>query len=212
MRFTGFPEIALVFYEGLEADNSKTYWTAHKPVYDEQVRAPMQALLDDLEPEFGAAKLYRPFRDVRFSKDKTPYKSAVAASVGQYYVQLTADGLMVGGGIYHTAPDQVVRLRRAVDDDVQGAQLERLVADLRGRKWSVDGERLATKPRGFSADHPRIDLLRYKSMIAFQHWEPAVWLHTAKAGTRVRDAWRELGDITAWLSAHVGPSSEQRRR
>jgi len=212
MTFQGFPEAALIFYEGLEADNSKTYWTAHKQVYDEQVRAPMQALLDDLQPEFGAAKLYRPFRDVRFSKDKTPYKTSVAASVGEYYVQLTADGLMVGGGIYHTAPDQVARLRRAVDDDVQGPALERLVEILRGRKWSVDGERLATKPRGFDADHPRIDLLRYKSMIAFQHWQPAPWLHTAKARTRVRDAWRELGDLTAWLSANVGPSSEQRRR
>jgi uncharacterized protein (DUF2461 family) len=68
--FAGFPEEALVFYEGLRADNTKAYWTDHKSLYDAAVRAPMQALLDELEPEFGRAKLFRPYRDVRFAKDK----------------------------------------------------------------------------------------------------------------------------------------------
>src|ERR1051325_11884594 len=77
MAFRGWPAEALEFYEGLEADNSKTYWTAHKTVYDEKVHAPMLALLAELEPEFGAGKIFRPYRDVRFSADKSPYKTAI---------------------------------------------------------------------------------------------------------------------------------------
>jgi uncharacterized protein (DUF2461 family) len=79
VTFRGFPEEALIFFEGLEADNSKPYWTDHKDSYDEHVRAPVLALLAELEDEFGAGKIFRPYRDVRFSKDKTPYKTNVAA-------------------------------------------------------------------------------------------------------------------------------------
>ncbi len=70
MSFDGFPIAALDFYEDLEDDNSKTFWQAHKHVYDESVRAPMEALLLELEKPFGPAKLFRPYRDVRFSKEK----------------------------------------------------------------------------------------------------------------------------------------------
>ena len=99
MTFEGFPDEGLVFYEGLEADNSKTYWTQHRPVYESCVRAPLQALTDELADEFGPAKLFRPYRDVRFSNDKTPYKTHQGAVVeppgrgaGAWYVQVSADG------------------------------------------------------------------------------------------------------------------------
>ena len=71
-----FDDAAFAFYEGLRADNSKTYWTANKSVYERAVREPMRALLDDLAPVFDAEPaLFRPYRDVRFSKDKSPYKT-----------------------------------------------------------------------------------------------------------------------------------------
>jgi len=211
VTFAGFPEAALVFYEGLEADNSKTYWTKHRETYDDCVRAPMVAMLAELEAEFGAGAVYRPYRDVRFSKDKTPYKTAVAASAGSHYVQLTADGLMVAGGYYDTASDQVERLRRAVDDDVQGTALGRIVEELRRGGWTIGGQRLKTRPRGYDADHPRIELLRHRTLIAHRHWEPAPWLHTARAKQRVQKAWRELADLEAWLSANVGASATPSR-
>ncbi len=93
--FTGIPVAALDFYEDLEADNSKTWWAAHKETYDEVVRRPMASLTAALEDEFGAAKLFRPYRDVRFSKDKIPYKTHQGAFVGLaescgYYVQIDA--------------------------------------------------------------------------------------------------------------------------
>lgn len=216
MRFSGFPDEALVFYEGLEADNSKTYWTMHKTTYDDCVHAPMQALLAELEPEFGPAKIYRPYRDVRFSRDKTPYKTAAAASApgldgtGTFYLQLSADGLMVAGGYYHTATDQIARLRRAVADDVQGAALERILAALDKAGWEIGGDRLKTRPRNYDPEHPRIELLKHRTLVAHRFWPPAAWLHTAKARTRVRTAWQQLGDLNAWLAANVGASAESR--
>jgi uncharacterized protein (DUF2461 family) len=82
MAFTGWPVEAVEFYEGLQADNSKVYWDAHKSVYSDCVRAPMEQLLGELADEFGPGKLFRPYRDVRFSADKTPYKTSCAADPG----------------------------------------------------------------------------------------------------------------------------------
>jgi hypothetical protein len=79
MSFQGWPEEALEFYEGLEADNSRTYWLAHKDVYDGSVLLPMTELMAELEPAHGESKIFRPYRDVRFSKDKSPYKTAIGA-------------------------------------------------------------------------------------------------------------------------------------
>lgn len=210
MTFTGFPERALIFYEGLEADNSKTYWTAHRQTYEEDVKAPMLAMLAELEPEFGPSSVYRPYRDVRFSRDKTPYKTAIAAGGGGGYVQLSADGLLVAGGYYDTTPGQVERLRRAVADDVQGPALERVVGTLRRGGWEIGGQRLKTKPRGYDADHPRIELLKHRTLIAHRHWAPAPWLHTARAKQRVQKAWRELADLDRWLASNVGPGDQPR--
>ena len=67
--FHGIPTTALDFYEDLEADNSKAFWTAHNHVYEESVRGPIQALAETLGPEFGTGKLFRPYRDVRFAKE-----------------------------------------------------------------------------------------------------------------------------------------------
>ena len=210
--FEGFPEEALVFYEGLEADNTKAYWTDHKDVYDRAVRAPLDAVLADLAPEFGPAKVFRPYRDVRFSKDKTPYKTHAAAVVeadGSLYVQIGADGLFVGGGFWHTASDQVQRLRAAVDDDLSGRRLRELLDGLAG--WEVLGERLKRMPRPYSADHPRADLLLHKSLAAGLRLEPAEWLHTSECRERVAAAWRQVQPLNAWLSQHVGPTREPER-
>jgi len=216
-RFDGFPERALIFYEGLEADNSKPYWTDNKAVYEESVKAPMLALLAELEPDFGAAKFFRPYRDVRFSKDKAPYKTSAAATVGDgrgsgFYVSLSAEGLFVGGGHYHMAPDQVERLRRAVADGVQGADLQRVLDRIRRAGFDVGGERVSRMPRGYPADHPRADLLRLKSLTAHRRWEPEPWLHTREALTRIRKAWRTLGPLDAWLATNVGVSGQPRER
>src|SRR3954464_195647 len=154
MSFTGFPAAALDFYDDLEIDNTKTYWTAHKHVYEESVRAPMAALLGELEEEFGAAKLFRPYRDVRFAKDKTPYKThqgayiPVAPATG-WYVEVAAPGVRVAAGFYEANAERLGRVRTAIDEDRRGKQLEGLLADLVAAGWTVGGDRLKTSPRGY---------------------------------------------------------------
>jgi uncharacterized protein (TIGR02453 family) len=218
MTFQGFPDEGLVFYEGLEADNSRTYWTRNRRLYDACVRAPMQALLDELADEFGTPKLFRPYRDVRFSNDKTPYKTHQGAVVnpdgrgaGAWYVQVSADGLMVAGGCWRLESDQVARYRRAVADDVQGPRLQAEVDRLAAGGWSIAGERLVRVPSGFDRDGDRADLLRHKSLHAARHWEPTDWLHERRALEEVRTSWRDVNALNAWLADNVGATTKEPR-
>jgi uncharacterized protein (TIGR02453 family) len=214
VKFDGFPDGMLAFYEGLEADNSKPYWTDHRDVYESCVRAPMEALLAELEHEFGPGKFFRPYRDVRFSRDKSPYKTAAAAAIeradgtGGLYVQVSAHGLLIAGGCYESASDQVDRLRRAVADDVRGPELERVLAELRRRGFEVHGEMLRRTPRGYPADHPRAELLRHRTLYTSRRWPPDDQLHSRAALTRVRTGWRALAGLNGWLHANVGASAE----
>jgi uncharacterized protein (TIGR02453 family) len=219
VTFEGFPDDGLVFYEGLEADNSKTYWTEHKAAYEAHVRGPLQALLEEVAPEFGTPKVFRPYRDVRFSHDKTPYKTHQGAVVhpdgagaGSWYVQVSADGLMVSGGCWRLESDQIARFRRAVADDLQGPRLQAEVERLAGSDWSIEGERLTRVPAGYDAGAPRLELLKHKSLHGTRRWEPADWLHDRRALDRVRNSWRELRTLNTWLADNVGTTSKEPRR
>ncbi|GAA0583863.1 DUF2461 domain-containing protein [Paractinoplanes ferrugineus] len=201
MTFSGWPVEALEFYEGLGADNSKTYWTAHLPFYEEQVRAPMAELLAELEPEFGPGKIFRPYRDVRFSKDKTPYKDHLGGWLHfGGYLQLSADGLAAGSGMYHMEPDQLDRYRRAVADPRTGAELAAIVDKVGGVRGH---DSLKTAPRGFAKDHPRVELLRHKGLTTWKQWPPAAWLGTAAAKKRIVDFFRAGQPLRQWLDEHV---------
>ena len=209
MSFKGWPDSALDFYDGLEADNTKAYWLDHKAVYERDVKAPMEALLAELAPEFGETKMFRPYRDTRFSRDKAPYKTAIAARVGDGYVQLSAGGLMAGAGYYHMAPDQLERFRTAVAADGPGRRLEGVVGTLRAARLEVAAmETLKTAPRGYPKDHPRVELLRHKGLVAMKAWPVASWLGTAGAEKRVVEVFRATTPLLAWLRSYVGPSSE----
>ncbi|WP_182359769.1 DUF2461 domain-containing protein [Tomitella gaofuii] len=207
--FAGIPFAALDFYEDLEADNSRVWWQAHKDFYRDTVRAPVEALAAALEDEFGTAKVFRPYRDVRFSKDKTPYKThqglfvATAPGTG-YYAQIDAAGLSTAGGSYALAPEQLARLRTAVDDDVRGAELEGIVDALAHAGFTIGGDRLKTHPRGFPADHPRIRLLRHRSLTARRDHGCPEWVQTPVALDRVRASWRAVGPLVEWLTQVVG--------
>jgi uncharacterized protein (TIGR02453 family) len=212
VRFRGWPEEALGFYRGLEADNSKSYWTAHRDVYEASVLAPMQALGEAVAEEFGLLRIFRPYRDVRFSADKTPYKTAIGAAAeteggAVVYVQLSADGLFAASGYYQPAADQLDKYRRAVADERSGPVLERVVDELRAGGWDVGGEALRVAPRGYPRDHPRVALLRHKGVTMGKAFPPAKWLHSAKALDRVVGTWRAAAPLNRWLDDHVGPST-----
>lgn len=202
--FTGFGDAAVDFYEGLEADNSKAYWADHRHLYESDVREPMQALLADLEAEFGPGRIFRPYRDVRFAADKSPYKVQCGATAGRHYVQLSADGLMVAVGYYAMVPAQVTRFRAAVDDERHGPVLAGIVDDLARDGFTVAGDRLKTRPRGTDPDHPRLDLLRHRSLYAWCSWPPSDELHTPALAERVAATWRRLEPLGRWLDEHVG--------
>jgi uncharacterized protein (TIGR02453 family) len=212
MSFTGFPADALAFYEGLEADNSKSYWQANKHRYDSAVRGPMEALCETLDAEFGPLKVFRPNRDVRFSADKTPYKTHIGASGegeggAMYYVQFSSTGLFAASGYYMMATDQLARFREAIVDDRLGREIESLVDGLIAAKYSVESESLKTAPRGYPKDHPRIELLRRKWLTMGKTFPPAKWMHTKAAADRVRAVWHAAAPLNEWLDAHVGPST-----
>ena len=205
MAFRGWPIEAVEFYEGLEADNSKVFWQEHKTVYERQVKAPMEELLTELADEFGEGKLFRPYRDVRFSADKTPYKTTCAATLGSGYVAFSADGLSVGSGLYMPEPATLTRFRAAVDADDTGTELAVIVADLhRAGYQTMAHEVLKTAPRGFPKDHPRIELLRHKGIAMMKSWPVGAWLGTRKAKDRVVTALRAAAPLNEWLARHVG--------
>jgi uncharacterized protein (TIGR02453 family) len=211
--FRGWSDAALDFYRRLEVDNSRPFFAANKAVFETEVRAPFEALSELVADEFGPLKVFRPQRDIRFSKDKTPYKTrcyAVGEGAGgtHYYVEVSADGLSAGAGYWMMANDQLGRYRAAVDDEVTGDELAAAVAEVRGEKLRIEGHALKTAPRGYPRDHPRIELLRHKSLAAFRSWTPGKWLGTKAAGDRVIGAWRASAPLVAWLDAHVGPTTE----
>ena len=201
MVFSGWPVEAIEFYEGLVADNSKSYWQAHKAVYDELVYRPMTELLAALEPEFGEGKIFRPYRDMRFSRDKSPYKTAIGATLAEGgYVQFSAAGLSAGCGKYVLSPGQLDRYRRSVADDASGAKLAAIVAEARQAGLDVTAhDTLKTCPKGYPKDHPRVDLLRHKGLIAWRQWPAGAWLGTPAAKTRIVDFLHAAAPLNAWL-------------
>jgi uncharacterized protein (TIGR02453 family) len=211
MTFRGWKAEALEFFDGLAADNSKAYWERHKAEYETLVRAPMEALVEELSPK-GGGRIFRPYRDVRFSKDKSPYKTNIAAMVDDGYVQLTAEGLGAGAGMWEMASDQIERYREAVDRGASGKKLERIVGDIRGAGILVSGHgELKTIPRGYAKDHPRAELLRYKGLTAWRDWEPAPWLGTARAKDRLMEFFSTTRPMRRWLDTNVGGSMLQDR-
>jgi len=206
MTFSGFPTAALDFYDDLEANNSKEFWTAHKHVYDEAVAGPMKELTAALADEFGQAKIFRPYRDVRFSADKTPYKTSQGAMVADgtgtgFYLEISAAGVRTGAGCHMMESARINTFRAAVAHDIYGPQLEKVLADLRG--FEVGGESLKTTPKGYDKDHPRIELLRHKSLTAGRMlgFDPVI--HTDKLIDTVRGDWRALRPMVEWLNTHT---------
>ncbi|KAA1421655.1 DUF2461 domain-containing protein [Nocardioides humilatus] len=206
--FDGFPVAALDFYDDLEVDNTKSFWDAHKKIYDEQVKAPMVALTDALGQEFGDAKVFRPYRDVRFAKDKTPYKTHQGAFVGAapatgWYVEVSAAGVRIGGGTYHAAGPELAQIREGMADDKSGKVLERILRDLGRGGFEITGEQLKTAPRGYDKDHPRIDLLRHKTLLGMKKYGFEPFVHTPELLDRIRNDWRKLRPLVNWMAEQL---------
>jgi uncharacterized protein (TIGR02453 family) len=205
--FRGWKPEAVDFLRGIELDNSKAYWTACKSVYETAVLAPMLDLLAELAPEFGDGRVFRPYRDTRFSADKSPYKTNIAAHNDAAYITLSADSLGTGTGLYRPAPDQLARFRTTVAQERTGRELVKLVEEVKAADIEVSGQEvLKTAPRGYEKDHPRIELLRQKGLLAWKQWPVGAWLGTAKPRQRIVEFLHATGPLRRWLDKNVGPS------
>ncbi len=220
--FAGFSPDAFTFYAQLGDDdnNHKTWFDEHRQVYEQAIRVPMEALLARAAADrFGDGKVFRPNRDVRFSRDKRPYKTHCGAVIAfrdgsgraSRYVQLDAAGMLAAAGYWELSRDQLERFRRAVDDPDTGEELAALVTAARTGGLEVLGSELKRAPRGYPTDHPRIALLRHTRLAASRAWPRADWMHTAEAYDRIEAVWREAAPLADWLETHVGAALEPRR-
>jgi uncharacterized protein (TIGR02453 family) len=213
--FAGFGPQVRPWFEGLEADNSRDYFAAHRDFFESGIRDQIEALLTELAGQFGGdVKVFRQHRDVRFSPDKSPYKlntygivSGSELAPAGLYASISARGLVAGSGYHVLARDQLERYREGVDDKRAGDELVELAATARADGLELWGESLATAPRGYPRDHPRIELLRRTSLTLGATLTRPAGIGRDEGLGFVADTWRAAAPVTGWLDRHVGPST-----
>jgi uncharacterized protein (TIGR02453 family) len=175
----------------------------------------MEALLVELSERFGGeVKMFRQNRDIRFSPDKSPYKtntygilySSEMAAQG-LYASISAHGLVAGSGYHVMARDQLERYRDGVADDSHGRALAQLAARAQKAGLELWGQSLATAPRGFPKDHAQIELLRRKSLTVGASMKSGRGISRRDGLGFVTKTWRAAAPVTAWLDGHVGHST-----
>ena len=211
--FGGFPPEAIEFLRELEANNDRDWFKANRGRYEEHVVAPVKVLGEDLA-DLGRPHLFRPWNDTRFHA-APPIKEQVGLAVGYegaggFYVELSLDGLLVAAGLHNPAPDQVERMRRAVDAGPTAAALSRAIRGAEKAGLELNEPDLVRGPRGYPADHPRMDLLRRRRLTVARRHELGAWLHRPAAGARIREGLDAAAPLVRWLRAHVGPTTRQR--
>ena len=219
-NFDGFTPAVRKWFQGLEADNSRDYFQAHRDFYEESIRGQMEALLDELSDKFeGDVKMFRQNRDLRFSPDKSPYKTQTYGVIRHsadaphgLFASISARGLVAGGGYYRLARDQLDRYRDAVVDDKRSPGLEKAIAKAQKAGLELWGESLATAPRGYPKDHERIELLRRKSVALGATLKIGSGIGRADGMRFVTKTWNAAAPVTAWLDEHVGGSTLSARR
>jgi uncharacterized protein (TIGR02453 family) len=221
-EFHGFPPEFFTFYAGLEQDNSKDYWEAHKDIWEDAVQRPTQQLISELEGRWGPLRAFRPQQDVRFSKEKLPYKTWVGITTSSkavggvgYFARIESTGMRIAAGAMVMAPDQIERFRAAVLHDSYGAEFERIAKRLKSKSLPVCSGRapeLKRIPSAYDAEHPRAEYLRWKGAVVIREYDLASWMHTRHALNRVADVWSAAQPLTDWIERHVGQSEEPMRQ
>jgi uncharacterized protein (TIGR02453 family) len=215
--FRGFPPGAIGFLRELEDNNERDWFKANRGRYDELLVAPASALGEDLAAAgFGRPHLFRPWNDTRF-RPGPPIKEQLGLAIGYegaggFYVELSLDGLLVAAGLHNPAPDQVERLRRLVADGRAAAPLTKAIATAQAARLALNEPDLVRAPRGYPADHPRVDLLRRRALTVSRRHPLAPWIHKPAAGARIRRELSAAAPLVRWLRERVGPSERPRRR
>jgi uncharacterized protein (DUF2461 family) len=195
--FRGWPESALEFFDEASGQASWHWADDRREQHDRDIREPMIELMDGLEDECGPAYVWHLHRDPYLWTHQVA-EVAVAGRVGMRVV-LSLDGLTVSGGFVRPSPQQLAAYRSAVAGP-DGEALQHAVDHLCRAGWELGGDVLATRPRGTPADHPRLGLLRHRTLVLTREWEAGAWLGTPEPQRRVRTAWRALQPVTGWLA------------
>ena len=205
--FRGWSEACQRFFIGLELDNSKRYFDANREIYEAEVKGPMVALMDSMAGEYGQGKIFRANRDIRFSKDKSPYKTNIAATAGMGghggYISLDARGLTAAAGRYELSSQQLNKYRKKVAADSTGAPLAAIVARLEKAGYGIGGEALKRVPAGWHQDHPRARLLKHKILYIYKNFGLQPWLGTPGARKHIVKVWIDAEPLNDWLKRNA---------
>ncbi len=227
--FPGFPQEAMAFYRGLSRNNKRDWFQPRKPIYDEKVKAPMVQLvvelnraMEDFAPDYvtdPAKAIYRIYRDTRFSPDKTPYKTQIAASfarrgmekhgAGGFYFAVSHKGVDVGGGIYMPPAETLLAVRKHIARNHEELRALGAAGPLQRAFGALRGEQLSRVPKGFPAEHPAADLLRYKQFLMFGTLEPAI-ITTPRLFAELEKRFRVLAPFLDFLNAPLRPAFSNR--
>jgi uncharacterized protein (TIGR02453 family) len=224
MAFAGFPSETLAFLAGINANNTKDWFTANRPLYDATVAA-SKAFVETVgpqlrkiapeiqfEPKVGGS-LQRPNRDTRLDKGKPPYKEQLDLWFWHgekrgwdqpgFFLRIAPDNLWIASGMMHILWPQLKTFRAAVLDDRSGSALVATVDSINAiGPYQVGYPKRKSVPKGFDADHPRAEYLKYESL-----WGHLQLSATAAIAPDFADvaltAWRDLAPLTFWLRDEV---------
>lgn len=222
MGFSGFNDDIFNFLRGLEVHNSKAYWAEHQAVWQGQVRPAMQALLTDLTPYFGNIRMYRPNRDIRFSHDKSPYKTWVGITtqgtgpggIGLFFA-IEPYGVRFSAGSSAFASDQIKEFRRALDNPVAGNEFLRIKQAIEAHGnivMSGKNPQLQRVPKDYDADHPRAEYLKWRGAVMRKRFELEDWVYQPSLVDKVTEIWSQGLPLVEWIQTNVGPTQTRRRR
>lgn len=220
MPFDGFPKSTLPFFKDLAQHNEKAWFDAHRAAWDEEIAPAMLALCEELSQRLAKAmprltfvprvggSLYRLNRDTRFSKDKSPYKTHVAALLWEggekhaspgVYLHVAPGEVIFGGGLYVFDEAQLDRYRKRVVHERAGEALAAAVKKAEKAGLALGGEKTARPPRGVRPDHPQAELSKHKGLVAAKTLAPGAWLHGPEAADRAEEIARAYLPLHQWL-------------
>jgi uncharacterized protein (TIGR02453 family) len=210
-----WPPDALDFLRELEDNNDREWFRANRARYDEHLVAPARALAESLD-HLGTPHYFRPYNDTRFHA-RPPIKEQLGVAIGHrgaggFYFELSLDGLFVAAGLHQPAGDQLDRFRRALDDGRRAGGFTRALGKAQAAGLSLATPALKRAPRGYAPDHPRVELLRLKSLTVSRRHELGPWLHKRGCDERVRAELEACRSLVKWIGEQVGPSLRSRGR
>lgn len=224
-RFEGFPDGTLRFLRGLAKNNSKAWFDAHRSDYDAFYVDPAKSFVESIGPRLQKVSktiryearvngsLFRINRDVRFSKDKTPYKAHLDLWFWEgdrrgwespgFFFRLAPTKLILGAGMHQLSKEQLGTYRDAVVDERSGKALTKVAEQLRRTGYEVGGATRKTVPRGFDPSHPRASLLLHEGLFATRESDVPRSVGAPNFVDECIAHFRAVAPVSKWLAEHV---------